>query len=85
MTQGRLLLVDRAIPRLHSGPCIEALRDEQDTDDPDKVTCPDCLKRRARVKPLTWAQEQRRLRDFDKQNSTASSGESGARRRAPQR
>ena len=58
-SQRRLLLVDAAIPLVHSGPCIEALYDEENSDDLALVTCSACLARRARVKPLTWSQTRR--------------------------
>ena len=51
--------LDARAGAVHSGPCIEALRDEIDTDDPMKVTCSYCLERSARVKPLTYAQQRR--------------------------
>jgi hypothetical protein len=63
--QESLLLGRDATPLLHGGPCIEALWDEDDADDPANVTCPHCLAQRARPKKLTWAQERRSTRKQD--------------------
>lgn len=57
--QRRLLLVDETVLLVHSGPCIEALWDEEDSGDPAQVTCPHCIARRTRVKAMTWAQRRR--------------------------
>lgn len=61
MRQDSLLLVDAAVPFVYGGPCIEALRDEVDAENPADVTCPHCLERAARAarRPLTFAQRRR--------------------------
>lgn len=68
--QERLLLASKATPRLHAGPCIEALWDEEDTDDPALVTCPFCLEQIAerQRKPLIWRQ---RLEAIEEETTNA--------------
>lgn len=56
--------VDVAVGVVHSGACIEALRDEVNSDDPSQVTCPHCIERAARKKPPTFAQARRAAADL---------------------
>jgi hypothetical protein len=53
MKQERLVLVNDRVPRLHSGGCWAAQRDEEDTNDPARVTCPECLARLANAAART--------------------------------